>query len=65
MREVNFIENKGRFGITFTSDNKEEANAVMNAIQRFISKNSNINNLDVNSIRKKFIGKILIVYLIV
>lgn len=53
MREVNFIENKGRFGITFTSDNKEEANAVMNAIQRFISKNSNINNLDVNSIREK------------
>ena len=38
MRELNFIENNGRFGITFTSDDKEEANTVMNAIQRFISK---------------------------
>lgn len=38
MREVNFIENKGRFGITFMSDDIAEANAVMNAIQRFISK---------------------------
>ncbi|WP_028330486.1 hypothetical protein [Brachyspira alvinipulli] len=53
MREVNFIEDKGRFGITFMSDDKAEANTVMNAIQRFISKNSNINNLDVNSIREK------------
>ena len=52
MREVNFIENKGRFGITFTSDNKEEANAVMNAIQRFISKVSKKEikeNIDDNS----------------
>ena len=40
MREVNFIEDKGRFGITFMSDDKAEANTVMNAIQRFISKNS-------------------------
>ena len=52
MRELNFIENKGRFGITFTSDNKEEANAVMNAIQRFISKVSKKEikeNIDDNS----------------
>ena len=41
MREVNFIEDKGRFGITFMSDDKAEANTVMNAIQRFILKNSN------------------------
>ncbi|MCZ9874486.1 hypothetical protein OFP88_00390 [Brachyspira hyodysenteriae] len=41
MREVNFIEDKGRFGITFMSDDKVEANTVMNAIQRFILKNSN------------------------
>ncbi|WPC23635.1 hypothetical protein N4239_11890 [Brachyspira hyodysenteriae] len=40
MREVNFIENNGLFGITFKSDDKEEANTVMNAIQRFILKNS-------------------------
>ncbi|MDA0084290.1 hypothetical protein OFS05_11890 [Brachyspira hyodysenteriae] len=40
MREVNFIENNGLFGITFKSDNKAEANTIMNAIQRFISKNS-------------------------
>ena len=52
MREVIFIEDKGRFGITFKSDNKEEANTVMNAIQRFISKKSinekkeNIDNKD-------------------
>ena len=38
MREVNFIEDNGLFGITFKSDDKEEANTVMNAIQRFISK---------------------------
>ena len=38
MRELNFIEDKGRFGITFMSDDKAEANTVMNAIQRFISK---------------------------
>ena len=39
MRELNFIEeDNGRFGITFKSDDKEEANTVMNAIQRFISK---------------------------
>ncbi|MCZ9840646.1 hypothetical protein OFQ45_10485 [Brachyspira hyodysenteriae] len=47
MREVNFIEDKGRFGITFMSDDKVEANTVMNAIQRFILKNSN------NEISKK------------
>ena len=41
MREVIFIEDNGRFGITFKSDDKEEANTVMNAIQRFISKISN------------------------
>ncbi|WP_300752187.1 hypothetical protein [uncultured Brachyspira sp.] len=41
MREVNFIENNGVFGITFTSDDKAEANTIMNAIQRFILKNSN------------------------
>ncbi|MDA0087607.1 hypothetical protein [Brachyspira hyodysenteriae] len=41
MREVNFIEDNGRFSITFKSDNKAEANTIMNAIQRFISKNSN------------------------
>ena len=52
MRELNFIENNGVFGITFKSDNKEEANTVMNAIQRFISKKSinekkeNIDNKD-------------------
>lgn len=40
MRELNFVEDNGLFGITFKSDNKEEANTVMNAIQRFISKNS-------------------------
>ncbi|MDA0001683.1 hypothetical protein OFR34_12170 [Brachyspira hyodysenteriae] len=47
MRELNFIEDKGRFGITFMSDDKVEANTVMNAIQRFILKNSN------NEISKK------------
>lgn len=47
MRELNFIEDNGLFGITFKSDNKEEANTVMNAIQRFILKNSN------NEISKK------------
>ena len=52
MRELNFVEDNGRFGITFKSDNKEEANTVMNAIQRFISKKSinekkeNIDNKD-------------------
>ena len=40
MRELNFIEDNGVFGITFTSDDKAEANTVMNAIQRFILKNS-------------------------
>lgn len=40
MRELNFIEDNGLFGITFKSDDKNEANTVMNAIQRFISKNS-------------------------
>ena len=38
MRELNFIEDNGLFGITFKSDDKAEANTVMNAIQRFISK---------------------------
>ncbi|MDA0062937.1 hypothetical protein OFS07_00480 [Brachyspira hyodysenteriae] len=38
MRELNFIEDNGLFGITFKSDDKEEANTIMNAIQRFISK---------------------------
>ena len=37
MRELNFIEDNGLFGITFKSDDKAEANTVMNAIQRFIS----------------------------
>ena len=52
MRELNFVEDNGLFGITFKSDNKEEANTVMNAIQRFISKKSinekkeNIDNKD-------------------
>ena len=41
MRELHVIEDNGLFGITFKSDNKEEANTVMNAIQRFISKVSN------------------------
>ncbi|CCG56159.1 hypothetical protein WESB_0689 [Brachyspira pilosicoli WesB] len=36
MRELNIIEDKGLFGITFKSDDKEEANTVMKAIQRFI-----------------------------
>ncbi|WP_295159632.1 hypothetical protein [uncultured Brachyspira sp.] len=40
MRELNFIEDNGLFGITFKSDDKNEASTVMNAIQRFISKNS-------------------------
>ncbi|WPC23886.1 hypothetical protein N4239_13195 [Brachyspira hyodysenteriae] len=40
MRELNFVEDNGLFGITFKSDNKAEANTIMNAIQRFISKNS-------------------------
>lgn len=38
MRELNFIEDNGRFGISFMSDDKEEANTVMNALHRFISK---------------------------
>ena len=41
MRELNFIEDNGLFGITFMSDDIAEANTVMNAIQRFISKISN------------------------
>lgn len=36
MRELNIIEDEGLFGITFKSDDKEEANTVMKAIQRFI-----------------------------
>ncbi|MDA0087770.1 hypothetical protein OFR75_12810 [Brachyspira hyodysenteriae] len=43
MRELNFIEDNGLFGITFKSDDKEEANTIMNAIQRFISKVSKRN----------------------
>lgn len=55
MREVIFIEDNGRFGITFKSDNKEEANTVMNAIQRFISKNSiNINEKKENIDNKDY-----------
>ena len=55
MREVIFIEDNGRFGITFKSDNKEEANTVMNAIQRFISKNSiNINEKKENIYNKDY-----------
>ena len=55
MRELNFVEDNGRFGITFKSDNKEEANTVMNAIQRFISKNSiNINEKKENIDNKDY-----------
>ena len=36
MRELNFIEDTGLFGITFKYDDKAEENTVMNAIQRFI-----------------------------
>ena len=39
MRELNFVEDNGLFGITFMSDDKAEANTIMNAIQRFILKN--------------------------
>ncbi|OEJ15897.1 hypothetical protein BFL38_10590 [Brachyspira hampsonii] len=57
MRELNFIEDNGLFGITFKSDNKSEANTIMNAIQRFISKNSdneikeNINDNSKSSVK--------------
>ncbi|WP_157148656.1 hypothetical protein [Brachyspira pilosicoli] len=44
MRELNLIEDKGLFGITFKSDDKEEANTVMRAIQRFILTRDNILN---------------------
>lgn len=44
MRELNIIEDKGLFGITFKSDDKEEANTVMKAIQRFILTRDNILN---------------------
>lgn len=44
MRELNIIEDKGLFGITFKSDDKEEANTVMRAIQRFILTRDNILN---------------------
>ena len=55
MRELNFIEDNGLFGITFKSDDKEEANTVMNAIQRFISKNSiNINEKKENIDNKDY-----------
>lgn len=55
MREVIFIEDNGRFGITFKSDNKAEANTIMNAIQRFISKNSiNINEKKENIDNKDY-----------
>ncbi|WP_455144727.1 hypothetical protein [Brachyspira pilosicoli] len=43
MRELNLIEDKGLFGITFKSDDKE-ANTVMKAIQRFILTRDNILN---------------------
>lgn len=48
MRELNFIEDNGLFGITFKSDDKNEANTILNAIQRFINnkiieKNDNSN----------------------
>ncbi|WP_028328969.1 hypothetical protein [Brachyspira alvinipulli] len=52
MRELHVIEDEGVFGITFKSDNKEEANTVMRAIQRFISKVSKKEikeNIDDNS----------------
>ena len=55
MRELNFIEDNGLFGITFKSDDKAEANTVMNAIQRFISKNSiNINEKKENIDNKDY-----------
>lgn len=44
MRELNIIEDKGLFGITFKSDDKEEANTVMRAIQRFILTREKISN---------------------
>ncbi|MEI0593037.1 hypothetical protein R4K52_04550 [Brachyspira pilosicoli] len=44
MRELNIIEDRGLFGITFKSDDKEEANTVMRAIQRFILTRDNILN---------------------
>lgn len=44
MRELNIIEDKGLFGITFKSDDKEEANTVMKAIQRFILTRDNMLN---------------------
>lgn len=44
MRELNIIEDEGLFGITFKSDDKEEANTVMKAIQRFILTRDNILN---------------------
>ena len=44
MRELNIIEDKGLFGITFKSDDKEEANTVMKAIQRFILTREKISN---------------------
>lgn len=44
MRELNIIEDEGLFCITFKSDDKEEANTVMKAIQRFILTRDNILN---------------------
>ena len=44
MRELNIIEDEGLFGITFKSDDKEEANTVMKTIQRFILTRDNILN---------------------
>ena len=54
MRELNIIEDKGLFGITFKSDDKEEANTVMKAIQRFILTREKIlnNNEDCTSKKK-------------
>ncbi|SUW04333.1 hypothetical protein [Brachyspira pilosicoli] len=44
MRELKIIEDRGLLGITFKSDDKEEANTVMRAIQRFILTRDNILN---------------------
>lgn len=53
MRELNIIEDKGLFGITFKSDDKEEANTVMRAIQRFILTRENISNNNEDYTSKK------------
>ena len=53
MRELNIIEDKGLFGITFKSDDKEEANTVMRAIQRFILTREKISNNNEDCTSKK------------